>query len=212
MATLVEEQIHAALVAGEEARCKEMEASTGKPVNRRELPKPWKRVGPALLQNPELLQHVTELDYQIEAPFFEEYLRRRGLLHVVPEEGSWRHRFLAKHSLTRGDFVKQCVAEGEPAYATPQDIETGWRIIRLGRAALQDGWEAFLAERVEVERRETAAPVEAPPKPKRPSPTRKAPAKSKAPSKGKRKTPATKAPAKGRNQLDLFAGAGRRRR
>lgn len=212
MANQVEEQIHAALVAIEEARCKELEASTGKPVNRREVPKPWKRVGPTLLQNPELLQYVTELDYQIDAPFFVEYLRQRGLLHVVPEGGSWRYRFLAKHSLTRSHFVKQCVAEGEPAYATTEDVETGWRIIQLGRAALQDGWEAFLAEGVEVGRGVTADPVAVPPKPKRSAPTRKAPPKSKAPAKAKRKTPATKATAKGRNQLDLFGGAGRKRR
>jgi hypothetical protein len=149
------------------------------------VPKPWTRIGPALLQNPELLQHVTELDYRLDDPAFVEYLRRRGVIHVLPKEGSPRHRYFAKHSLTRGDFVTQCVAEGEPAYATPQDIESGWRIIQLGRAALQDAWEAFIVER--VEQPVAADPVTAPPKAKRSTPPRRAAPKSKAPPKGKKK-------------------------
>ena len=204
MATPVEDQIHAAHIAAEESRCRKLEASTGKPVKRRLVPKPCRRIAPqALQQDPGFLQHVTEFDYRVGDPAFQKYCRERGVFHVVPEEGSWRHRFFAKHSLGRGDFVTLCLMEEEAAYATQPDIETGWRIVQLGRAALQDAWELFLVlhgERI-------AAPVAQPAKKKGSTAPRRAPPKSR-----ERKQKPPKTPAKARHQLDLFGGGGKRRK
>ena len=207
MATPVEDQLHAAHIAAEECRCRKLEASTGKPVKRRPVPKPWRRIDPqALLQDPEFLQHVTEFDYRLGDPAFQQYCRERGVFHVVPEEGSWRHRFFAKPLLGRDDFVNQCLMEGKAPYATQPDIETGWRIIQLGRAALQDAWELFLL----LDGERSAAPgLAQPAKAKGSTAPRKAPPKAHA---RKQKPPTAKTPAKARHQLDLFGGGGKRRK
>jgi len=66
VATSVEDQIHAAFVAQEEARCRELEAETSKELKRRDVPKPWRRFTPqALLQDPDLLQYVKSIGHFI---------------------------------------------------------------------------------------------------------------------------------------------------
>lgn len=88
MAT-VEDQIHRVFIAREEERCRTLEKETGKPVKRREVPKPWTRLGPqALLEDSQLLHYVTEFDYDLADSAFQEYCRERGVLHVAGEPGS----------------------------------------------------------------------------------------------------------------------------
>ena len=224
MAMHVEDQIHAVFIAKEEARCLALGAKKGKQVKRRQVLKPWTRTGPlSLLQDPEFLQYVTQFDYRLDDPVYEGYCRKRGVFHVVPEEDSWRYPFLANPSMDRADFLKQCARGAEPAYASEKAIETGWRIVRLGRAALQDSWEVFLAERAATGARLTTAgpreePVAAPQpqaptpeRPKRPTSPRKSTAKAKTPARRPKAT--TRAsPSKSRKQLGLFDGGGMHRK
>jgi len=158
VATPVEKQIHNVLIAREEERCRALEAKTGKPVKRRDVPMPWKRIGPhAILQDPEFLQHVTEFAYDLDDPTFQEYCRSRGVLHVAGEPGRRRWEYCLDHAKTRDEFLAdpffRCAEPyGDKRYEyTPEEMNAHWRIVCLGRAALQDCWELYRRESLVVE-------------------------------------------------------------
>lgn len=155
----IEDQIHRHFQNREEQRCLALEAqkrAQGKTgdeaeVERREVPKPWVRRGEGLCP-PEFQEVVTAFDYEFDAPGFEEYCRRRGVAHVI---GLDRRRVLmTDHQLTRAAFMRDTYfrsaepVEGKKGYRfSDEDMETHWRIVLMGRAALQDCWELFRARR-----------------------------------------------------------------
>ncbi len=147
MGLSVAEQIHRSLIADEEARCKALEAEKGKPVKRREIP-PWRRRGPqCLVQDPELLIRITEYSYDLEDEDFQSYCAARGVLHVAGERGSRRWLYMRDTRRGRDEFLAdpefQRAAEhqGERYKYTAEEMETGWRVVQLGRAALEDAWD-----------------------------------------------------------------------
>lgn len=195
MATLIEDQIHKVFIVREEERCRALEAKTGKPVKACEVAKPWKRVGShAILQDPEFLQYVTEFDCDLAAPTFQEYCRSRGVLHVAGEPGSRRWEYAKDWTKTRDDFLSdpyfRCAQphEGKGYEYTPREMETHWRVMCLGRAALQDCWELY---------RQGVVPKSAAPKP-----TRKKGARPKPKRKSARSSPRAA-------QTSLFGGRAR---
>lgn len=219
MATPVEDQVHAVFFAKEEARCREVEALTGKPVKPRDVPKPWRRTAPqALLQDPEFLQHVTELDYLLEVPSFQQFCLVRGVLHVAGEPGSRRREFFVDHAKTKDQFFADRYfqhAESGDGYAyTRAEMEGQWRVITLGRAALQDAWEVYWLTHASA--REASRAASAPPEQaenERPAAPRKPPPAKNTGSATPRKTANAPAKSKARRQVDLFQEAsGQRRR
>lgn len=153
----IEDQIHAYFKAKEEERCRAIEAAKraeGKAgeatqVKRREIAKPWARRGAGLCPS-ELLEFVTAFDYDLETPGFVEYCRTRGVVHVIGE--GRRRALMADLQRTKSAFVRDAYfrsaerIDGKKAYRfTDAEMETHWRIVLLGRAALQDCWELFQA-------------------------------------------------------------------
>lgn len=155
----IEKQVHDHFLSEEEERCLKAEAKlraegkTGEAaqVKRRPVPKPWTRRGAGLCP-PEFLEFVTTFDYELEAPGFEDYCRSRGVAHVIGD--GQRRALMADHQRPRAAFMRAAYfrsAErvgGKKAHRfTDTEMETHWRIVLLGRAALQDCWELFRARR-----------------------------------------------------------------
>ena len=147
----VEEQVYAGQVAEEERRCGELRL-TGQRVSAREV-SPWKRIGPrAICQDPGLLRHVTEYDYKLSNPVFQEYCRARGTLHVagVPDSPYWQ--FFEDYSKTREAYLADpyfdCAApfEGKRYRYTSGEREAQWSIVCSGRGVLQDCWQLLRAQ------------------------------------------------------------------
>jgi DNA polymerase III subunit epsilon len=153
----VEDHIHRVFVAREEERCRKLETEYArdpkkarKKVARRPVLKPWLRPMPqALLQDPDLLLLVTDYDYDLADPGFQEYCRSRGVFHVAGEEGSKRREFFRNHALTKDAFLSDesfRVAQpldGKRYEYTTHEMEVAWEIVCLGRAQLQDCWELY---------------------------------------------------------------------
>lgn len=155
----IEDQIHRRFQNREEQRCLALEAQkraqgkTGEEaeVERREVPKPWVRLGEGLCP-PEFQEVVTAFDYKLDAPGFEEYCRSRGVAHVIGLDR--RRALMADHQRTENAFMSDAYFrsaepdEGRKGYRfSDAEMETQWRIVMLGRAALQDCWELFRARR-----------------------------------------------------------------
>jgi hypothetical protein len=159
VATPVEDQIHRHYVEQERLRCEEARAEwDAEPVKRgkrpelRDVPKPFTRPGPqSLCQDTDFLALVVEFDYDITDPVFQSYCIARGRLHVagVPESRRWE--FFRDHSRTKGEFLSDPYfhfakeRDGKQHEYTPDEMEGQWHVVMLGRAALQDTWELFLA-------------------------------------------------------------------
>lgn len=155
MVPLIEDQIHEHFKDLEEARCRALEAENqskgiSKRVERREIPKPWKRLGDGLCQAEELVALVSQYDYDLAEKAFQEYCARRGRLHVAGEPGSRRWDYFATHTLSRNDYLAdpyshfaEPPAQGERYRYSERERESGWQVILLGRAALQDCWELY---------------------------------------------------------------------
>jgi hypothetical protein len=165
MVPLIEDQIHQALKAQEEDRCRRLEAqyarneaTKNKKVKRREIAKPWSRPGPqALCQDTDLLLLVSEYDYDLSRPDFQAYCRSRGILYMAGTPGTTRWEYSEHYGTTKAEFLDnpyfQYAQEvnGQRHRFTQDDMETQWRITCLARAQLQDCWELFSqgASRVE---------------------------------------------------------------
>jgi hypothetical protein len=160
MVSPIEEQIHQFLIEQEEQRCRALEIeynknkeTKGKIVKRKKISKPWRRPGEkALCQDDELLIMVDEYDYDLSNGKFREYCLARGVLHVAGEEGTRRWEYFVDYSKPKSDYLKDAyfqLAEemnGKRYRYTSQQMETGWKIIILGRARLQDCWELYSKE------------------------------------------------------------------
>lgn len=157
MVALVEDQIHQHFKNLEEERCRKLEAAyqleqatKHMTVERRAVPKPWKRSGEhALCEDPDLLVLATEYDYELQEEAFRQYCVARGRLHVAGEPGSRRWDYFVEHTRTKDEYLADpyfhfaATSHGEPYRFTDGELEIGWRIIRLGRATLQDCWELY---------------------------------------------------------------------
>jgi hypothetical protein len=149
MRVSISEQIHRSLVADEEARCKALEAFKGKPVKRTEIP-PWTRRTPeCLTQDPELLARITEYSYDLDDRSFRKYCAARGVLHVAGQRGSLRWRYMSDTRRGRDRFLSASAFQyaqehnGERYKYTDAEMATAWRILQLGRAALEDAWDLY---------------------------------------------------------------------
>lgn len=157
MVALIEEQMLQYLVDLEEERCKALETednksekTRGKKVKRRKISKPWKRAGQhALCQEIELLAMVYEYDYDLADSGFQDYCSMRGVLYVAGERGTRRWDFFLDHTKQKADYLDDPYfrfAEevgGDEHRFSDEDMDTGWKIIQLGRAKLQDCWELY---------------------------------------------------------------------
>jgi hypothetical protein len=157
MVALIEDQIHQFLIAQEEERCKAIETANNeneetkeKKVKRKTISKPWVRPGDsALCQEVDLLIMVSQYDYDLFDEAFQAYCSARGILHVAGEPGSRRWKYLADFRKTKsaylGDpyFQLSQEVDGKQHRFTDADMETGWKIMLLGRAKLQDCWELY---------------------------------------------------------------------
>jgi hypothetical protein len=154
MTVSIENQIHQYLIEAEEIRCKTEEERTGKKVNRRTISKPWNRSGEyALCQEYEYLLMVDEYDYDLSNPAFQDYCNKRGILHCAGVKGSKYWNFFLDYRkskdeyLSETDFQFAAEYEGKKYNYSAEEMESGWRIVRLGRAKFQDCWELFNIEK-----------------------------------------------------------------
>lgn len=156
MVPLIKDQMHQFLINKEEERClkKEEEARLqGKPhkkEKRRKIDPPQERMGPkALCQDPELLLMVNEYDYELSDKSFQTYCENRGILYIAGDIGSKRWQFFLHWHKNKDEYLKdpyfQFAEEvaGKKYKYTAKEMETGWEIIRLGRAKFQDCWELY---------------------------------------------------------------------
>jgi len=157
MVALIEDQIHQFLIDQEEKRCKEIEASynkneetRGKKVKRKTISKPWARPsGSALCQEPDLLIMVNQYDYDLSDERFQAYCSERGILHVAGDPGSRRWKYLADFRRTKSAYLADPYfqfaqeVDGKQYRYTDAEMETGWKIMLLGRAMIQDCWELY---------------------------------------------------------------------
>lgn len=162
MAPLIAVQVHKVLKAREEERCVKLERSTGKKIKRRKIPRPVVRMGPdALCQNTDILKLVTEYDYDVSDLRFQDYCSSRG---VTPGgvHGSTRWKFFADHSLSKQDYLANPYFhfaqefQGTRHTYTPEEMESQWNVIFLGRAALQDCWELLFKRNQAKPRKRTS--------------------------------------------------------
>jgi hypothetical protein len=161
MVALIEDQIHQFLIDQEEERCRAIEAENinneetkNNKVKRKSIPKPWTRPSvSALCQESDLLLMVREYDYDLSIKRFQDYCSDRGILHVSGEPESKRWEYMADYRKTKSSFLADSYfrfseeVNGKQHHYTDGDMETHWKIIRLGRAKLQDCWELYSRER-----------------------------------------------------------------
>jgi len=156
MVAPLEEQMHQHLIEQEEKRCRALELEykkkemPGKTVKRKVIEKPWTRPGKhALCQDTDMLILVNAYDYDLSDKAFQEYCSVRGILHVAGELGSHRWEFFTNYEKSRSEYFKdryfQFTQEvnGKRYRYTDEEMRTGWEIILLGRAKLQDCWELY---------------------------------------------------------------------
>lgn len=161
MVMLIEDQMHQFLVDAEEVRCRKLEESeTGaskKAVVRRKIGKPWVRPSAqALCHDIETiyLLMVSEFDYELANEDFQRYCSQRGVLHVAGESNSIRWEYMKNHKRTKAEylanpFFQYAAGTSKEKYKySPEEMETGWKIIQIGRAKLQDCWELFCQAKI----------------------------------------------------------------
>ena len=106
-----------------------------------------KRVGPkAIRQDFSLLIKITEYDFDLYNPDFQEYCRTRGVLYKA---GSGkRFDLTANHSATKEEFfgLFRCAMtqpDGSIYRYTASEMDTHWEIMLAAKGAMQDCWELF---------------------------------------------------------------------
>jgi hypothetical protein len=164
MVALIEDQVHQFLIDREEERCRAIEAENnkhnetmGKKVKRKEITKPLVRPGDSgLCQENTFLLMVSEYDYDLSNKTFQAYCSARGILHVAGEPGSRRWKYLAGYRKTKSAYFADPYfqlseeADGKQYRYTNEEMETGWKIMLLGRAKLQDCWELYSQNRLYI--------------------------------------------------------------
>jgi hypothetical protein len=156
MVPLIEEQLHQYLIDEEEKRCRALEEKARKEgdhsvkIKRKKVEKPWKRIGPnALCQEPELLLMVNQYDYDLADKDFQKYCENRGILFIAGDFGSKRWHIFMHWNKSKDDYLAdpyfQYAEEvnGKKYKYNNHEMDVQWRIIKLGRAKLQDCWELY---------------------------------------------------------------------
>jgi hypothetical protein len=160
MVELIENQMHRYLIKREEEKCREIEEKmkngrdgVTKKVKRKKVAKPWTRSGPkALCMEPDLLLMVDEYDYDLANKDFQEYCLNRGILGFAGDIGSKRWSFFLDFCKSKAEYLNdpyfQFAQEmnGKRHKYTDNEMEGGWKIIKLGRAKLQDCWELYAVQ------------------------------------------------------------------
>jgi hypothetical protein len=154
MATpIIEDQIHQFLIEKEALRCKAEEIKTGKKATPKAISKPWTRKGEsALCQENDFLVMIDEYDYDLSDLSFQNYCTERGILHIAGEQNSNRWLFLSDYNKSKTEYLASQYFqyaekyEGKKYKYSDEEMETGWRIILIDRARLQDCWELFCKE------------------------------------------------------------------
>ena len=155
----IESQIHEAAIEDEELRCQKIEAQNkldpkkkNRKVPRRKVGKPWTRgTYPKLCQETDWLARVSEYDYDLLNPEFQDYCRMRGVLHTAGELGGTRWEFCVNHGRSPAEYFEE-IGRTPPQPANPEDVvpppeaDTDWRIVRIARGKLQDCWELFTTQ------------------------------------------------------------------
>ncbi|GHV50274.1 hypothetical protein FACS1894216_02170 [Synergistales bacterium] len=107
----------------------------------------WKRPYPqTILMDTDILQKVTEHDFDIMAPGFEEYAERRGCLNGAGVKGSDRWKIVTDHSWTLKKFLASGLLsrnEKKTIKFDEADVRTTWKCILYAKAHLQDCWELW---------------------------------------------------------------------
>lgn len=161
MGATIEDQIHRFLVEKEEQRCRAVEAeynkhseTLGKKEKRRKVTKPWKRSGEAALcQDIDVLQMVTEYDYDLSDESFQQYCAGRGTLHVARESGSKWWEWVADYERTKSAYLNEpyfrhaIEVNGTRQMYSDQEMEFFWELMILARATMQDCWELYSKEK-----------------------------------------------------------------
>lgn len=109
----------------------------------------WRRSHQSeLLQDRNLLLHVTQYDYNLENPNFVAYGKRRGSLQLAsePEHGFWEP--LKDFRLSKDAFFshEDYWHSATGSQYSKSDMESFWRVIRIARASAQDCWEIYLQD------------------------------------------------------------------
>ena len=102
---------------------------------------------------PSLVLAVSQFDYGLEDTGFQDFLRRRGFLHVggVPHSKYWEcmndpktdhESFLAVE-----EFRHAQEYEGKRHRYSDAEILTRWRIFQFSRVILQGAWDAYTERR-----------------------------------------------------------------
>lgn len=149
-APTIAEQVYRGLVAREDERCLRVEAETGVREERRRIRVPLVRIGPrALCQNIDYLQMVTKFDYDLNDVRFQEYCQRRAALQIAGHPGTRRWMYFADCRLAKADYLADPYwQEAEESHGkrhrfSPDEMDSGWTVIQVGRAAFQDCWELY---------------------------------------------------------------------
>lgn len=159
MAALIEDQIHQFLIDQEEERCRAIEAANNKSegtknrnkkIKRKIIQKPWTRLGESsICQEYDLLIIVCDYDYDLSDKSFQDYCTARGVLHVAGVPGSRRWEYMEDYRKAKDTYLSNPYfqfaekIDGKQYRFTEEQMETGWTIMSLGRAKLQDCWELY---------------------------------------------------------------------
>jgi hypothetical protein len=172
----IEEQIHRYYIALEAEKAK---AQHRKP---RPVPVPWVRPHKdGLCVEPDFLRAVQEFDYDLEDESFQAFCQSRARLSFAGIKGGRCWQFFSDFQrgkdqyLAEPEFQFAQEWQGKHRRYSAAELEVGWKIIRLGRARLQDCWEIYLgrsaAERPlrPAKKQPKKPPRSAAERPKRPS-------------------------------------------
>jgi hypothetical protein len=113
----------------------------------------WKRPYPKMIcQDINVLQRVTEYDFDLNDATFARYAEQRCGRGVAGIEGSVEWRFTGDYSKGRAEFMNNFYfrftqpippGSGKRRKLTDEEMESRWKWIGIARAKLQDAWEIY---------------------------------------------------------------------
>ena len=79
---------------------------------------------------------------------FQRYCTARGVFHVAGERGSRRWLYMGDTRRGRDEFLADpeflhAQEHRGERYRYTAEMDAGWRVLQLGRAALEDAWELY---------------------------------------------------------------------
>lgn len=105
----------------------------------------WKRSHPnmLLMHDSDLLEKITEYNYDMSNAPFVEYASLRGCMSWAFKAGSSLRKYIAKHCLSRSEFLSDTLYLENGEKMSQVDKENLWKCIHLSRAHFQDCWEVY---------------------------------------------------------------------